>query len=366
MPRPPCWIPVRQRLLAELAEPDSASGLARRLRLPRQRINYHLRALETAGLVELVEERRKGNCIERVVRATARAFVISPEALGPLGLTRRDRAATASAPPISSPRRGGPSATSAPSRRAPAAKRSGSRPSPSETDVRFATAESRAAFAEELAAAVARLAAKYHDERAPDGRRFRLLAAVAPRAQIDRPHRPPASSGSSRGKTTMNKTTIDAPAARLRDVARHRRVARRGLARAHRWPRSWSAGSPWTRGSRLGRADRWSGPGARTGTGTRESMRGSRGGSCGWCRRTPGPYDAQGRPVADRARRSPPGSRSSSRSRRTRARPASGWCIRASASGAAWDDEVEGITEGWQAELASLRHYLERHRGRDR
>jgi hypothetical protein len=35
-------------------------------------------------------------------------------------------------------------------------------------------------------------------------------------------------------------------------------------------------------------------------------------------------------------------------------------------TGAAWDDEVEGITEGWQAELASLRHYLERHRGRDR
>ena len=57
--------PVRQQLLAQLAEPDSAAGLARRLRLPRQRINYHLRALERAGLLELVEERRKGNCIER-------------------------------------------------------------------------------------------------------------------------------------------------------------------------------------------------------------------------------------------------------------------------------------------------------------
>jgi uncharacterized protein YndB with AHSA1/START domain len=34
--------------------------------------------------------------------------------------------------------------------------------------------------------------------------------------------------------------------------------------------------------------------------------------------------------------------------------------------GAAWDDEVEGITEGWQAELASLRHYLAHHRGRNR
>ena len=34
--------------------------------------------------------------------------------------------------------------------------------------------------------------------------------------------------------------------------------------------------------------------------------------------------------------------------------------------GAAWDSEIEGITEGWQAELRSLRHYLQRHRGRDR
>ena len=34
--------------------------------------------------------------------------------------------------------------------------------------------------------------------------------------------------------------------------------------------------------------------------------------------------------------------------------------------GAAWDAEVDGISEGWQAELRSLRHYLRRHRGRDR
>ncbi len=34
--------------------------------------------------------------------------------------------------------------------------------------------------------------------------------------------------------------------------------------------------------------------------------------------------------------------------------------------GTAWDAEVEGISEGWQAELRSLRHYLRRHRGRNR
>ncbi|MGH3923523.1 MAG: winged helix-turn-helix domain-containing protein, partial [Pseudonocardiaceae bacterium] len=37
--------PVRARLLAELAEPGSATMLAARLGLPRQKVNYHLRAL---------------------------------------------------------------------------------------------------------------------------------------------------------------------------------------------------------------------------------------------------------------------------------------------------------------------------------
>ena len=49
-----------------------------------------------------------------------------------------------------------------------------------ETDVRFASAEARAKFAEELTDAVARIAARYHDDRAPGGRRFRLLTAVHP------------------------------------------------------------------------------------------------------------------------------------------------------------------------------------------
>jgi DNA-binding transcriptional ArsR family regulator len=51
--------PMRARLLAELAEPASASTLASRLGLPRQKVNYHLHELERHGLVKLVEERRK-------------------------------------------------------------------------------------------------------------------------------------------------------------------------------------------------------------------------------------------------------------------------------------------------------------------
>jgi DNA-binding transcriptional ArsR family regulator len=55
------------------------------LEMPRQLVNYHLRKLERAGLVKLGEERKKGDCIERVMRSTARSFVISPAAVGRLG-----------------------------------------------------------------------------------------------------------------------------------------------------------------------------------------------------------------------------------------------------------------------------------------
>jgi DNA-binding transcriptional ArsR family regulator len=73
--------PIRSRLLAALAEPQSAATLAARVGLPRQKVNYHLHALEGHGLIELVEERRKGNVMERIMQATAASFVISPAAL---------------------------------------------------------------------------------------------------------------------------------------------------------------------------------------------------------------------------------------------------------------------------------------------
>lgn len=34
--------------------------------------------------------------------------------------------------------------------------------------------------------------------------------------------------------------------------------------------------------------------------------------------------------------------------------------------GAAWDDEYDGVSVGWRFEFRSLKHYLERHRGRQR
>lgn len=176
--------PMRQRVLALLTEPDSATGVARRLRLPRQKVNYHLRALEQAGLVELVEERRKGNCTERVMRATAQAFVISPEALGavaPTAALAADRLSSAYL--IAAAGRTIRDLAELEGR----ARKSGKRLATLtlETEVRFASPAARAGFAEELAEALARLAAKYHDDQAPGGRKFRLLAAVHPAAPAD-------------------------------------------------------------------------------------------------------------------------------------------------------------------------------------
>ena len=74
--------PLRLKLLEQLVEPESASGLARRLGLPRQVLNYHLKALERAGLLELVTERPRGGLKERVLRAAASSFLISPEVMG--------------------------------------------------------------------------------------------------------------------------------------------------------------------------------------------------------------------------------------------------------------------------------------------
>jgi DNA-binding transcriptional ArsR family regulator len=69
--------PARRRLLRLLEEPASATELAQRVGLPRQQVNYHVRALERHGLVTLVAERRKRGLTERVVRATGR-FLVDP------------------------------------------------------------------------------------------------------------------------------------------------------------------------------------------------------------------------------------------------------------------------------------------------
>jgi DNA-binding transcriptional ArsR family regulator len=176
--------PVRTQLLAELVRPASASTLAARLGLPRQKVNYHLHALERHGLVELLEERRKGNMSERVMRATAASFVISPSALAAVAPDPDRAPDELSAMWMLSlaarlVREVGELIGRAKRARRPLATFA------IDTEVRFATATSRAAFAAELSDAVEQLAAKYHEEFAPGGRPHRLIFALHP--SITRP-----------------------------------------------------------------------------------------------------------------------------------------------------------------------------------
>jgi DNA-binding transcriptional ArsR family regulator len=171
--------PVRSRLLAELAEPQSATSLAARVGLPRQQVNYHLRTLERHGLVELVAERRKGNMTERLLRATAASYVISPAAL-----------ATLQPDPDRAPDRLSAFWLLALAARLVrdvgsllvGARAAGKRVATFALDgeVTFASAADRAAFAEELSQTVAALVAKYHDAAARGGRPHRVVVAIHP------------------------------------------------------------------------------------------------------------------------------------------------------------------------------------------
>jgi len=171
--------PARVRILELLAEPNSAAGIARRLFMPRQVVNYHLRELENAGLVEFVEERRKGNCTERLVQSRAQSWLIDP---GSLGRLRPD------------PDKIGDRLSSAYLVAAAArlikevaglrrrAERAGKRLGTMTLDatIRFRSPVERAAFAEEMTALFAQLVAKYHDETGPGGRSFRIMLGAWP------------------------------------------------------------------------------------------------------------------------------------------------------------------------------------------
>ncbi|MHC4427026.1 MAG: helix-turn-helix domain-containing protein [Planctomycetota bacterium] len=171
--------PLRLRLLEVLQEPDSATGLGRRLKLPRQRVNYHLRELEEAGFLRLVEERRKGNCTERIVQATSRHYLISPEVLGVLGDSPEEAGDRFSSAYLVATAASLIKEVAVLRRRAA---RAGKRLATLtiQADVRFASAADQAGFAEELGQAVTRLVAKYHDDQAPRGRLYRLMAGVHP------------------------------------------------------------------------------------------------------------------------------------------------------------------------------------------
>jgi len=175
--------PLRRQLLGLLAQPDSATGLARRLKLPRQKINYHLRELERAGLVELVEERQRRGLKERRLQVAARAWLIDPSLLAENGVQPaefQDRFASAYL--VATAARLARDVAILRERAQQAEKRLAT--VTLEAEVELASERELRAFTAELQSSIAELMVRY--QRA-GGRRFRVVVAAHPaRAQEQR------------------------------------------------------------------------------------------------------------------------------------------------------------------------------------
>lgn len=171
--------PIRSRLLAELTEPASAAALASRVGISRQKVNYHLRALEEHRLVAAAGERQWGGLRERMLVATAASYVVSPGALGPVatdpGRTNdRLSASYLIALAARAVREVGELWASAREKNKRLATLS------IDTSIRFRSPADRASFTAELSEAVTALVARYHDESDPKGRGYRLVVAAYP------------------------------------------------------------------------------------------------------------------------------------------------------------------------------------------
>jgi DNA-binding transcriptional ArsR family regulator len=171
--------PIKTRLLGALSRPASAAALAGRVGLTRQKVNYHLRALEDHKLVEPFEERQWGGLTERLMVATAASYVVSPAALGPIGADparNNDRFSASYLIALAARivREVGDLWRTARQKDKRLATLS------IDTVIRFRSPADRAAFTSDLANVVAALAARYHDESAQGGRPHRLVVASYP------------------------------------------------------------------------------------------------------------------------------------------------------------------------------------------
>ncbi len=167
---------LRVSILNALREPNSASGLASVLGLPRQKVNYHVRQLEDEGLVRKVGERPARGFTEILMQTVARRFLIAPQVLGDVAADRKDiedqvssmYLAALAAEVIQDLAELRPKAEQQEKRLATLSLAS---------TVRFKSMEDQRAFADKLTMFVADLIREYH---ADSGREFKLMAGVYP------------------------------------------------------------------------------------------------------------------------------------------------------------------------------------------
>src|SRR4051794_10738179 len=153
--------PLRNR-----GDPASAATLAARMGIPRQKINYHLHALENHQLVRVAEKRQWGGLTERLMVASAASYIVSPGAMGPVAADPDRGADRLSASYLLALAARVVREVKALLGRAEETEKR--LPTLSmDAVIRFRSAADRAAFSKDLATAVASLAARYHDASSP-------------------------------------------------------------------------------------------------------------------------------------------------------------------------------------------------------
>ncbi|MEO5665856.1 MAG: helix-turn-helix domain-containing protein [Nocardioides sp.] len=170
--------PIRAAILDALTEPGSAASVAAAVGVTRQKVNYHLKALEAHGLVEPAGERAWGGITERYVQRSARHLIVAPEVLEGRVADPNDVADRLSAAylvavnartvsEVGSIASGVATGTRVPTLTV-------------DTVIGFQSPEDRAAFASELESAITALVARYHHD---DGRHHRLTVSSYPRPE---------------------------------------------------------------------------------------------------------------------------------------------------------------------------------------
>jgi len=141
-------------------------------------VAYHVRQLEEHGFVELVREEKRRGCTERIVRRTAQYLVASPNVLAPGMDPGKLKDKFSSSYLIALASRMAQEVGEAQA----IAEKTGKRLPTLSTDVevRLRSPEDREAFAQKLLDAIAKLAARYHDDAQPGGQTYRVVVAAHP------------------------------------------------------------------------------------------------------------------------------------------------------------------------------------------
>jgi DNA-binding transcriptional ArsR family regulator len=172
--------PIRLEMLTMLAEPRTCGQLAEVFHTSPQKIYYHIKVLERAGLVVKVYEKRVRGIMEGYYQAAAESYWLAPELINKLGGERRVNGQMSLGYVLGL-------AGQVQSEVAPFLKHEGEVPSLGiSAQVNLKHGSDRAEFLEELQNAVQKIAEKYgslEDEEVNGGgeENFRLIFACYPR-----------------------------------------------------------------------------------------------------------------------------------------------------------------------------------------